>query len=470
MPIADTVFFSALAFLFGVATASLGWNLLVIIGTAAVLVFFILSRLERMNYWRATLLIVVLILTGAFYYHFRLNLELAKRRVTFNENVRFSAIVINEPQNSEKYQTIEFKFLEPFAGNGKILMPLFSGLKYGDKLEISGKINPPISSSDEPTVFSPTITIFGRHNGFWLKEKLLDLKEFLVSKFDGLFPADESALIAGITFGDRSNFSKSFKDIMSASGTTHLVALSGYNIAILVLAVSYVFGSFLSKRKTFYFSAIIIFFFVMMVGAEASVVRAAIMGFLALLAKEIGRIYDMRNAITLTAAAMVAIDPVILVSSAGFQLSFVSLLGIVYLSSIIKKLIRFETEGFIGWKEITATTLGAQIAVLPIINQFFGSFSVTALFANILILAFVPLTMFLGFALVALNSISFYLGFFAAKLAGVLLFYEVSVMKVFAAVSLPISLPSYGGLLIPILYYAILFFIVYSYGENKNPV
>ena len=107
--------------------------------------------------------------------------------------------------------------------------------------------------------------------------------------------------MAGITLGERAEFSKEFKEAMSKSGTTHLVALSGYNITILVLAVAYVLNFFASRRLVFWLTLLIIIGFVAMTGAEASVVRAAIMGGIVLLAKRANRLYSFRNAIVIAA-------------------------------------------------------------------------------------------------------------------------------------------------------------------------
>jgi len=109
-----------------------------------------------------------------------------------------------------------------------------------------------------------------------------------------------------------------------------------------------------------------------MAGAEASVVRAAIMGFLVLLAKEAGRMYSFRNAVTFAAAGMAVFDPTILVFDIGFQLSFVSLLGITHLEPALKRFFG-ERGSFLGWRENALTTLSAQLAVAPILIQNFGS-------------------------------------------------------------------------------------------------
>jgi len=71
-------------------------------------------------------------------------------------------------------------------------------------------------------------------------------------------PKDPGALLSGLTVGYRADFSKEFRENMARSGTTHIVALSGYNIAILVLAMSRFFGSLLKRRQTFFLTIAVI--------------------------------------------------------------------------------------------------------------------------------------------------------------------------------------------------------------------
>jgi len=365
---ADIVFGAALAFLFGVLVASSGWNIFfafaIVLACGAA--FALYSQKPRCV---LALLIVLsaIFVFGVFYYYLYFNVRAAEEHIVFDQKLFFSGTILDEPKIFEKYQSLEIVLKPPFAGDIRVLASPLSGFHYGDLLQIEGIIESPRSIADMPTAAFPKIKVVARHKGFWLREKLIDLKTSLLSQFQRTLPAEEAALLGGITLGSQAGFTKEFKKQMALSGTTHLVALSGYNISILVLAVARVFGSFLSRRKTFYITTIIILLFVLMVGFGASVVRAAIMGFLALLAKEAGRIYSMRNAVVLTASGMAIVNPAVLTHDAGFQLSFVSLLGIVYLSRAIKQALRLDDEDILGLRETALMTLSAQLAVIPII-------------------------------------------------------------------------------------------------------
>lgn len=468
MHISDAVFGGAVAFLLGVAAASLGWNVFVLFGMTLVLWGVLFLTNYRVS-WKHALIFLAAIFFGIFYYHFYLNLGHRQENIPINKTVAFSATITGEPNKFENYQRLTVSLKSPYRGEAEVITNPLAEFSYGDLLNIEGKIEPSASVDKKATAAFPKIEIVGRHYGFWLKEKLINFKLFLVGQFNKVLGRDEAALLSGITFGERAGFSNEFKNKMSLSGTTHLVALSGYNITIIVLAVGYALGFFLSRKKTFYATLAVIVLFVLMVGAQASVIRAAIMGFLALLAKEVGRIYSIRNALALTALAMTIADPTILIYNVGFQLSFLSLLGIVYLGPAIRKLFRFESEGFAGWRENLVVTASAQFAVMPLIIRTFGQFSLTAILANVLILGFVPLTMFFGFALAALSSLYFYLGFFVAKLAGLFLSYEIAVIGIFSGIRAPIAFNSAIGWFLALAYYCAIIIFIRANGAAKAP-
>ncbi len=464
----DAAFYGAVSFLAGAVAAGLG-----ISAYGCILILFLLLSaavfFKKLN-TAVSCLIFFLFLLGIFYYHIYNNVETNSRNIVFNKPVSFSGIVSREPQLSEKFQKIELDLLPPSAGTIILLAPLSPEINYGDAIKGKGAIEPPSGNGSEPIAFFPKIEISEHHRGFILKEKLIDFKKSLISQFEKFLPGQNAAFLGGLTFGWRGNFTQEFKQQMSFSGTTHLVALSGYNITILVLAVAAVFGYFFSRRITFYATGVIIFLFVLMVGAEASVLRAAIMGFLALLAKELGRLYSIRNAVALTAAVMIFTNPNTLFDI-GFSLSFLSLLGIVYLEPAFKKLFRMDNQmqrkDFLSWRENGITTLSAQLAVAPLLIQNFGQFSLTSIIANILILEFVPLTMFLGFLLAGAGLLFHYLGFLIALPVNILLQYEVYVIQLFSYLRLPVAIDFNSWILMAAYYGGLIIFIHY-FNESEH--
>ncbi len=458
----DIVFYGASAFLVGVLTASAGWNFLLVFIVAAAIgaALFIFKKIPALP----ISISLILFFSGAFYYHLYLNLREARENIHFAEEIAFSGVVTTEPKFTEKTQFFDIKLEAPYAGKVKVVTSQVPERHYGDLIMFQGKIEKPERKIDPPVSVFPKVSFIEAHQGFLLKENLINFKSVFINQFRKLLPQESAALMSGITFGYQSDFSKDFKNKMARSGTTHLVALSGYNITILVLAIAALFRSFLSRRLTFYLTVLAIILFAVMVGGEASVVRAAIMGFLTLLAREAGRIYSFRNAVVLAAAVMALFDPTILVFNIGFQLSFLSLVGIVYLEPALKKFFDIRDTGSptsFGWRENALTTLSAQLAVAPLLISYFEKISLISLFANVLILEFVPLTMALGFLLGAVSFLFFPLGALLGWFVNILLAYEVRIINFFANLEIPIGSTIYPGFVFVIYYLALIGFMIY---------
>ncbi|MDP4001538.1 MAG: ComEC/Rec2 family competence protein, partial [bacterium] len=149
-------------------------------------------------------------------------------------------------------------------------------------------------------------------------------------------------------------------------------------------------------RYAFWVSVIVIIIFTIMTGASASVVRAAIMGLLLLFANGYGRLYDPKNSILLAGGVMIFLDPLALRFDVGFQLSFLAVLGLMYIGPILKEKFKRIPEWF-GLKEIFLMSISAQIMVAPLLAYIFHTFSLVSIPANLLVLPLMPLVMFFGF-------------------------------------------------------------------------
>jgi competence protein ComEC len=254
-----------------------------------------------------------------------------------------------------------------------------------------------------------------------------------------------------------------------------LVALSGYNVTIIVQAVTFLFAFLLfglarSRLLVFILSTFAILGFVIMTGAEASVVRAAIMAGIVLLANQVNRVYSFRNAVTFAALFMVLVNPKVLVFDIGFQLSFAALLGIVYLKPAIAKFFKAKpTPGFLSWREHLLTTISAQMAVLPILLGSFGFFSPIAFITNVLILTAVPMTMALGFLTAGLNLISYYFAQVSGWLVNVFLSYEIGIINIFSEIKFGIKMENLSPVLAVIYSSALVGFVLWM-RYRKNPL
>jgi len=365
----------------------------------------------------------------------------ARENIVFGERISFQATVVGYPERSD-YQVLVLSLEPPLRGKISAKLALYPEFSYGDLIEFEGVVKKPSPGRSDylakdgikGTISFPRAEVISRHNASILKEYLFSFKERFLYAFEKSLYLEEANLLGGLTLGERAGFSDEFREAMKNSGTTHLVALSGYNISILVIAAMSIFSCFLRRRHSFIATIFIVFFFVLATGGEASVVRAAIMGSILLLAEEIGRVYSMRNAILVTAFFMVLFNPLVLRFDVGFQLSFLALLGIIYLSPALKKIFKAgEEPGVLAWRENFWTTLSAQMAVFPILISSFGNFSLFSIISNVLILGFIPLTMALGFVLGFVDLLCSSASFILAWLVHPFLLYETSVIWFFGA-------------------------------------
>ena len=464
----DIAFWICAFFLLGVFLMSFSGNiLLILIGTFLAAVYLLFLGNKNFS------VLVLAVLAGSFYYQSFGFLE-KRTNLPLENNSEFTGVVQKVDQASLK-QNLVLALEPPYSGQIRVSARPYPAFDYGDRIRLVGKVKelPPsyagyylskriIAISD-----LPKIEILEKNQGNYLKANLLKFKSRLVEVFQKILPSDKSALLAGITFGERSGFSKELENKMALSGTTHLVALSGYNISVIAWAAAVIFGAYFSRSVSFYLSVFLIVLFVLMTGAEASAVRAAIMGIIAILAKETERFFSVRNAIVIAAFLMILYNPNILVFDLGFQLSFAALLGIVYVLPALKKFFRMEDSGVLAWKENFLVTFSAQLAVSPILLGAFGKLPVLAMLPNVLIGWAIPYTMGLGFLIAGIGLFSNFLASVVGLTASWLLSYELWIIDFFSRFSPIISFASFG-IIQAAAYYFILIWFVFYYGEPKK--
>ncbi len=234
--------------------------------------------------------------------------------------------------------------------------------------------------------------VVGESNRFVALDRL---HESAVHVINRTFGEPHSALLAGLLMGD-DNFSDEWKQRFLRTGTSHVVAASGYNVTMLAFVLFAILISLgLKRQQAFPIVLLGIAAFVSIAGAEAAVTRAGIMGVLALSATQLGRKTTPRNIILLTVVIMLLDEPRLLRDDVGFQLSVLSTIGLVTMAKYFSEKFAFIPET-LGLRESFAATIAATLATLPIIIFGFGKISIISPFVNLLILPFVPYAMLTG--------------------------------------------------------------------------
>jgi competence protein ComEC len=287
----------------------------------------------------------------------------------------------------------------------------------------------------------------------------------MVNKINLYVSQPASSLASGMLFGD-SSFSEEMKQIFRVAGLSHIIVLSGFNIAIIISFVLFLM-SFLPFFIRVISASIGVIFFVIMVGAEASVVRATLMAFIALLATSLGRQYVAKQALILSLLAIVLYEPGSLLHNVSLHLSFIATAGIIYLSEPIHFFIsRYVEKKFL--QEIFTSTLSAYGMTLPYLMYIFGSVSLYAIVANVAVLFFVPIGMLLTFVVVVVSYLSSFGALLFGLLTTVLMDYIIMCAKVvsslpYASISINVSLS-----MMIILYLFLCFVFVFTKWKEKD--
>jgi len=424
MPRPDKFLIFFAAFVVGIFLASLifieWWVILLsLIFSLSFLLWAFLGNKNKLIFWGLSLLIFI---GGAIFYQADGSFRQKNSSAYLNNRniVSARAIIVSEPEDRDSFVWLRAELTGGL--HGKILIkvrPHLIDFQYGDEVSFVGKLEAPQSSGDfdfraylaKESIYSvvnfPEIEIVSRHKGSFIKTWLFRVKNSFAEQINRFLPEPEAGFLAGLILGARQNLDPDLKDNLQRSGTSHLIALSGYNITIVAAATLSLFLFFgLNRRWAFWFSVVVIILFVLMTGASASVVRAAIMGILLILGQRIGRVYYPRNALFLAAWIMIIFNPRILRFDLAFQLSTMATLGLIYFSPFFQKIFKAEQKSFLNWRGNLATTLSAQVAVLPLLISSFGYFSPIAPASNVLIVALIPLTMLLGF-LTVISGLAF---------------------------------------------------------------
>ena len=235
----------------------------------------------------------------------------------------------------------------------------------------------------------------------------LNFKEKIQTMINKNIPYPESSLLSALILGNKENLDFELKENLSKTGLSHLVAISGFHLAIFSIYLSQYLIKIGFWRKTANILTIILsWLYIFLVGLPASAVRAGIMITIFLLAQELGRLAIGERVILYTALIMLLINPLLLRFDIGFQLSFLAVLGIIYYKDFFeKRLNQIKILEKIKINEILATTLSAQVFIFPLLIFYFKNFPLLFIFTNILTLPIFPILMFAGIFFLILSLI-----------------------------------------------------------------
>lgn len=283
------------------------------------------------------------------------------------------------------------------AGDMYVVVARYPEFGVGERLSLSGTLTVPLNSGGfdyrgylaRQGVFSymafPRVLSLGHADLGWLSEPLASTRAAVKAALQRAIAEPEASLTVGVVTGDRSSMTQQAQQAFQRSGTTHILAISGENISLLVGTVWLFAGGRKGRRRMAPWPVGVMLgllvFYTAFTGSTPSVVRAAIMGAILLCAPLVGRRYDPIAALAIPAFAMTLFDPSLL-ADAGFELTFAAMLGIALVSPHLQSLFSKARIPAIVAVPIAAS-LGAQAASLPISMLLFGQISPASPFATL---------------------------------------------------------------------------------------
>ena len=300
------------------------------------------------------------------------------------------------------------------SGNALLLVPRYPTYEYGDVLLVIGRPETPPQLDDfdykgylahqgiYSTMLYPEIEISERGKGVKPLEWVYSLRNRLSQTMAEVLPEPQASLAQGIILGIRHTIPTPTKADFAHTGTAHLLAISGLHLSI-VAGILLSLGIWLFGRRHYIYIWLAlgtIWLFALLTGMNPPVVRGAIMASLFLTAELLGRQRSAITSLAFAAAIMVGISPQIL-WAASFQMSFLAMAGLIFLAPPFQAMGRKAVKATLGEDGVTVSiasiitdsfsvTLGAILAVWPLIAHYFGIISFVAPIATFFALPALP--------------------------------------------------------------------------------
>lgn len=221
------------------------------------------------------------------------------------------------------------------------------------------------------------------------------LRTELTRRSNKLFPKDESGLLVGILYGDK-QLPPNLKAIFRKIGTSHIMAVSGSNVTIVIgCLLGPLLWIGLGRRTAYVVASVGIFLFVLLALPSASVARAAFMGWLVLSAPMVGRLVNFNRLLLIAAVAYACWQPWALMYDPSFALSFLAMIGLGTFGRLIADKLSKRIKSPL-FREIISSNIGATLLTTPYGMWAFQQVSLIGVFANLAILPWIPWTMAFG--------------------------------------------------------------------------
>jgi competence protein ComEC len=255
----------------------------------------------------------------------------------------------------------------------------------GDVVEVEGKLAK-VRGGRQGSIGFATLQVHTR------RQSPIDTarREFAAG-MESVLPEPVASFGLGLLIGQRSTLPDDIATQLAAVGLTHLIAVSGYNLTIIIDAVRRLTARF-SKYQSTIIALGLVGLFLLTTGMSASIVRASIVSGLGIWAWYYGRAIKPVLLISFAAALTAGWSPLYLWGDIGWYLSFLAFFGVLVIAPLVTKRIYADREPRFLQAILIETTC-AQVMTLPLILYIFQQVSFISLLANVLVIPLVPIAM-----------------------------------------------------------------------------
>jgi len=391
------------------------------------------------------------------------------------QEVELRGTVVREPDQRESSTHLYL------ATNDTIVLiyaDRYSDVSYGDTLRVTGELRiPEAFTTDLGRTFDYRGFLEAKNVGYVMSFAAIEIvtsdprysplsylyaaKHSFMDNVEAAIPEPQVGLAQGLLLGVKQALGDEYEEIFRATGLTHIVVLSGYNVMLVVTFFMYALAFVLPYRARLIVGIVAIASFALLVGLSATVVRASVMASLLLLLRFTGNTYHLLRALCLAGVVMLVINPHLLLYDVGFQLSFVATLGLIVAAPFIQKYLSFMPE-VVGMREFLAATLVTQVFVLPLLVYQIGEVSIIAVVANVVVLPMVPVAMLLTFAVGLVGYVSTTASVLLGYLAYLSLSYIITIASWLSSVPMAtVTVPAFSPLGL-FLCYVVLAVVIYK--------
>ncbi|HKU18977.1 MAG TPA: ComEC/Rec2 family competence protein [Candidatus Saccharimonadales bacterium] len=260
-------------------------------------------------------------------------------------------------------------------------------VRRGDVVSVSGKLYPGFGGSQGSIRFA-TLKLVSRS-----ASPVDSLRRRFAAGMQSALPEPQASFGMGLLIGQKSTLPPDVAQMLLTVGLTHIIAVSGYNLTVIVEVVRRLLAN-RSKYQTAAGCVVLILLFLAITGNSPSIVRAAIISMLSIVAWYYGRTIRPLALLCTAGAITVLANPLYLWGNASWYLSFLAFFGVVVVAPLVVTRVGKGREPNL-LLAIVIESLCAELMTLPYVLHTFGQMSLVGLPANVLVVALVPLAMLL---------------------------------------------------------------------------